>query len=291
MATETTNYGLTKPAQSDFYNVADFNENADIIDTQMHANEEAAATNANNLTALINKVALNNAGAHNSIYRGKSLGSSVTADQWAAIQAGTFDNLYIGDYWTINSMNYRIAVFDYYYLTGDTAFTDHHAVIVPDAPLYSAQMNTSNVTTGAYVGSAMYTSNLATAKTTINSAFGQAHVLSHRQYLKNAVTNGYESAGAWYDSTVELMTEQNVYGGKIFANCIQGTNFATQYTVDKSQYPLFALNPYMISLNRSGYWLRDVVSASSFALVNGGGVAYSYAASYSGGVRPAFCIG
>ena len=34
------------------------------------------------------------AAAHNAIFRGKYLGSSVTAEQWAAIKAGTFDDLY-----------------------------------------------------------------------------------------------------------------------------------------------------------------------------------------------------
>lgn len=42
MATNTTNYGLKKPAPSDFYNIADFNGNADIIDTQMKLNAGAA---------------------------------------------------------------------------------------------------------------------------------------------------------------------------------------------------------------------------------------------------------
>ena len=36
----------------------------------------------------------NNAGAHNAIYRGKNLGTRVTAEQWAVITAGTFDDLY-----------------------------------------------------------------------------------------------------------------------------------------------------------------------------------------------------
>ena len=35
MATTTTNYNLKKPAPSDFYNIADFNGNADIIDAQL----------------------------------------------------------------------------------------------------------------------------------------------------------------------------------------------------------------------------------------------------------------
>ena len=56
----------------------------------------------------------NNAGAHNSIYRGKYLGSSVTAEQYTAISSGTFEDLYIGDYWTIGGVNYRIAAFNYY---------------------------------------------------------------------------------------------------------------------------------------------------------------------------------
>lgn len=231
----------------------------------------------------------NNAGAHNAIYRGKYLGSSVTSAQYAAISAGTFDDLYIGDYWTISSVNWRIAAFDYYYNTGDTACTTHHVVIVPDAQLYVAQMNSSNTTAGAYVGSEMYTTNLATAKTTINAAFS-GHVMSHRQYLQNAVTSGYPSAGAWYDSTVELMTEQNVYGGKVFGTACDGSTVPNLYTVDKSQYPLFQHNPYMISGSRNWYWLRDVVSGTFFAFVDLSGDANFYDASLSGGVRPAFCI-
>ena len=107
--------------------------------------------------------------------------------------------------------------------------------------------------------------------------------------MKNATTDGYESGGSWYDSTVELMTEQNVYGGKIFGNSLNGTALAANYTVDKSQYPLFAFRPDMISI-RAWFWLRDVVSASYFARVYAAGIAYSYNASAALGVRPAFSI-
>lgn len=55
--------------------------------------------------AKIAPLLFNNAGAHNAIYRGKSLGSTVTTAQYAAIKAGTFDDLYIGDYWTIGGVN------------------------------------------------------------------------------------------------------------------------------------------------------------------------------------------
>jgi hypothetical protein len=239
--------------------------------------------------AMINAIATTGAGAHNAIYRGKSLGSVVTEAQWAAIEAGTFDDMYIGDYWTIGGVVYRIAAFDYYYKTGDTSCETHHITLVPDGNMYTHVMNDTNITTGAYVGSKMYTEGLTQAKTTINSAFGEAHVLNHRQYLKNATTDGYESGGSWYDSTVELMTEQNVYGGKIFGNSLNGTALAANYTVDKSQYPLFAFRPDMIS-NRAWSWLRDVVSASDFAGVANNGTANYNDASNANGVRPAFSI-
>lgn len=248
--------------------------------------------------AKIAPLLFNNAGAHNAIYRGKSLGSTVTTAQYAAIKAGTFDDLYIGDYWTIGGVNYRIAAFDYYLNSGDTSCTTHHVVIVPDTCLYNAQMhNTSsggyeggaaNTTAGGYVGSDMYKSNLEQAKTTIKSAFS-GHVLKHRIYLTNAVANGRASGGAWCDSEVDLMCEQMVYGSGIFPPVSDGSNVPANYRVEKSQLPLFQHEPSRIC-NRATWWLRDVITASSFAGVHGDGYANYRAASDSFGVRPAFCI-
>ena len=59
--------------------------------------------------------------------------------------------------------------------------------------------------------------------------------------------------------------------------------------IGKSQLPLFALNPRMIN-TRQTYWLRDVVSATAFALVSCNGNAYLNNASTALGVRPAFSI-
>lgn len=248
--------------------------------------------------AKIAPLLFNNAGAHNAIYRGKSLGSTVTTAQYAAIKAGTFDDLYIGDYWTIGGVNYRIAAFDYYLNSGDTNCTTHHVVIVPDTCLYNAQMhNTSsggwesgavNTTAGGYVGSDMYKSNLEQVKTTIKSAFS-GHVLKHRIYLTNAVANGRASGGAWCDSEVDLMCEQMVYGSGIFSPVSDGSNVPANYRVEKSQLPLFQHEPSRIC-NRATWWLRDVITASYFAGVSYNGSANYYSASGSLGVRPAFCI-
>lgn len=249
---------------------------------------QSAATNAENAAASVIDILSSGAGAHNSIYRGKNLGTSVTAAQWAAIADGSFADLYIGDYWVIGGVNWRIAAFDYYLNSGDTSCTTHHVVIVPDTYLYNAAMNSTNTTTGGYVGSEMYTANLEQAKTIIKGAFS-GHVLQHRIYLTNAVANGRASGGAWYDSEVDLMCEQMVYGSGIFSPVSDGSNVPTNYRVEKSQLPLFQHDPSRIC-DRNNWWLRDVITASTFAFVAETGRADYTDPSYAISVRPAFSI-
>ena len=243
---------------------------------------------------------IHNAGYHNSTYRGKYLGSTVTNKQYEAISTGTFEDLYIGDYWIINNVIYRIAAFDYYYNTGDVTCTKHHVTIVPDNSMYVAQMKNTdsgdyeegeefNSTAGGYVGSDMYTTNLEQAKTIIREAFGENHILSHRQRLSNEVKDGYTCGQDWYDSEVELMTEQNVYGCSIFSNFLNATGHSYNYTIDKSQYPLFIMNP-SLQTNRQTYWLRDIATPVYFCIVNNDGTCCCYDSSRVYGVRPAFSI-
>jgi len=226
-----------------------------------------------------------NAGAHNSIYRGKYLGASLTSAQQTAISSGTFEDLYIGDYWTIGGINYRIAGFNYFRNVGDTALTANHVTIVPDTVLYNAQMNATNVTTGGYVNSEMRTTNLASAITTIETAF--PGVVNHRQILTNATTNSKASGWSWYDSKVELMNEVMVYGSVAWGEA----TYNSGYNVGSShgRLPLFALRQDMVNI-RQTYWLRDVVSAAFFARASHDGDANYNDASGARGVRPAFSI-
>ena len=225
---------------------------------------------------------------HCNVFRGKNLGGGVSSAQKAAIKDGSFDNLYIGDYWFNNGVNWRIGDMDYFLRCGDTDFTRHHLVIVPDTPLYSGKMNETHTTEGGYVGSLMYKSGLDQAKTAIAAAFGDL-VTTHRDILCNAVSNGRQSGGGWFDSTVELMCERMVYGNSVFQPGCDGSFIPYNYTTGKSQFALFRMAPQYIS-NRQWYWLRDVVSATRFAGVGAGGYAdYGYAGGVRG-VRPYFVI-
>ena len=268
-------------------------EKSNGIGDEVKSLSDQIGTLNSNLTDLEGRVDGHNAGSHNSIYRGKSLGSSVSSAQWTAIKNGTFDDLFVGDYWTINGVNWRIAGFNYWYNTGDTNCTKNHVVIVPDSKLASCAMNSTDITTGAYVGSDFYTGNnsntgKSTAISAVNNAFGSGHILSHRELLANATSNGAPSGWAWYDSTVELMNEQMVYGSRAWGNQA-GAGNGYDVGIDKSQLPLFQHDHSRIG-NHASWWLRSVVSASRFAYVYFRGSADLYYASGSFGVRPAFGI-
>ena len=310
--TQTTNLNMTKQGGDAHVSNDLINANWDIIDTTLGAidvtNDGDVQTQLANIELYLESLVKPIIGAdpaisHRNLFRGKYLGNTVTQDQWDAIEAGTFDDLWVGDYWTIPvtingntvNVNWRIADIDYWLHAGDTEFTQHHLVIVPDYSLYDSNMNNSNTTTGGYIGSAMYTSNLALAKTAINSAFGSLHVLTHREHLTNAVTNGYPSGGGWVDSEVELMSESQVYGHPHFAPAVtwasgSNTTIPNNYTIDYLQFALFQQAPEFVR-TRETYWLRDVVSATSFVRVHYYGLAHIDGASASYGVRPAFAIG
>ena len=224
------------------------------------------------------------------LFRGKNLGTALTAVQKAAIKDGSFKGMFLGDYWSIGGRIWRIVDMDYWYNCGDTAFTSHHLVIMPDEALYNAQMNTTNVTTGGYVGSAMYKSNLANAKTIVNAAF-QGSVLTHREYLCNAVANGRPSGGAWFDSSIELPNEPMMYGHPHFSPTSDGSTVPSIYTISKTQLALFMVCPRFIVNISYNQWLRDVVSLATFARVNSNGLTACSAASDSNGVRPVFPVG
>lgn len=236
----------------------------------------------------------NSAGGHNSIYRGKNLGTSYTSAMSTAIQNGTFDDLYVGDYLTINGTVYRVAGFNLIKNCGDSSSVGNNMCLVPDSALYNAQMHNTdsgeyesgsvaNDTTGAYANSDMRTTNLTQATNKIITDFGSSHVISYRDILPNATADGQASGWAWYDCKVELMSEVMVYGTKVWGN--------SGYEVGclNEQFPLFRLNPESIH-RRFNYWLRSVGSAAYFALVGNSGNAHYSSASASHGVRPFFFV-
>lgn len=288
---DTTNLGLKKFSYADDFDTKVLNDNWDKVDANCVKVEP-------------------NAGSHNAIYRGKQLcptGQGPTAAQYKAISDGTFEDLFVGDYWTLGNndnelggipINWRIAGFDYFLGCGwNPKMQTHHAVLVPDVALYNAKMNENDTTNGGYVGSLMYNSGLNRAKkmigtsdTTDGDRFFKGHVINHRRVFSTGVNNGIVTNVMWCESEVNLMTQQMLCGSALQTYALDGTAKNVLVTESKSQLPLFSCRPDLIQPAQS-YWLQDVASATGFAWVTNNGVIEVWPASTNTGVRPCFCIG
>ena len=248
----------------------------------------------------------NNAGAHNSIYRGADITSRhANGSLSSQVQAGDFTDIFIGDYITATTTangstvttNWRVADIDYYMNTGDNTDNDgkHHLVLVPDACMFNAYMNSTDTTAGGYQGSAMWRTYIPMCVTAIRNTFGSSHVLSWRTALSNVVNNdklsmaGDGLGGAasinwdsgWTTATADLMSEAQLYGTGVFSSSY------ADYWLKKTQFSLFRLNRQAINI-RADYWLSSVASGTNFATCLWGGYADTWSASGVIGVRPHF---
>ena len=235
------------------------------------------------------------AGYHNSVFRGKDITSYLTdGTLFTRISSGSFEDLFVGDYIVKNNITWRIAGFDVYLHKGDTELTKHHAIIVPDKHLTTAQMNSSNTTVGGYVASAMYTTTLPSIlETYITPVFG-SHVIEIRNLLTTGINasgynrwgtnSGCSNAWEWRSRKVDLMNENQVFGS------ISWSSSGFETGSDNCQLPLFRLAPEYITNRSYWYWLRNVVDSSRFANVDSNGSSNGYVASATGGVRPCFYI-
>lgn len=259
---------------------------------------------------------VNSAAAHNAIFRGKDLTEVYTKDQiYERINNGTFEDLYIGDYFDIDingeceeKVRCIFAGFDTYLHNGkDNPLEVHHAVIVTKNCLSTLhQMNTTDTAAGGFLGSDIWNTVIPIYNTAFENVFGE-HLLSHEEPLTNSVYNGgnsnacygftgYANDWSWVNVKLNLLSEINVYG------CNLASSSFYDVGINNLQLPLFAFDPTakvcckggvadVDVSNRQWYWLRNVASYNSFAQVSRYGSCGFYDASDFLGVRPIFCIG
>ena len=268
----------------------------------------------------------------------KDVTSYITDGTFYKRLAGTdgfelFEDLYVGDYIQMSraisayeqTQTYQATGSQYVTIAGlDTRMGDgdggdsvstinyHHAVMVPGQGFVGTQhfgrsrMNSSNDTTGGYVGSEMFTTTIgavATSGSTVTTAsinqqlyaeFG-SHLKTIRQILSNAMdstrynrfgqSGGASSGWAWTTVQAVLMSEVEVYGSVAWSSSGYDTGNGN------IQLPLFQHNKQAMN-NRSGYyWLKDVASSATFCYCSYGGWCDYYDASNANRyVRPRFIL-
>lgn len=242
---------------------------------------------------------------HRKIYRGKNLGSTFTTEQKTAVQEGTFDDLWLGDYWTIGDYDYIIADMDYFYKEGETdnanALQSHHLLMIPRNSMgKSKYVSNNNGNTGGYANS-LARSNLTSIRSTITNAFG-SNVLTFKMPIVKAINAGWVQTIQYYDCQAELLTEAMCFGA-VFESQMFGNDRSAQNMSDLNgrQLALFDCEPSFLKLSptdtnatNGAYWLQDAASNNGFCLVTGNGRPGAISVSPTGsemGLRPFFLIG
>ena len=249
--------------------------------------------------------------SHNGVYRGKNLGtlaSLTDVENFISehnFATTTFSDLFLGDYFTIQdgtyNANWMIAGFDTEFYKGwlvdgssDVQWINqHHITLIPRIPLFNAQMNSTNTTSGGYKGSAMHTSTLPTVVSNLQTVLG-THLLKRYALLSTAVdttrsnmfgnAGGASSSWEWTEVYATLPSEMQIYGSTIWSSSGYDTGEACM------KLPVFNFINH-VQFSRWYFWLRGVASSSNFCLAGGNGGAGAWGASGSLGVRPVICIG
>lgn len=210
------------------------------------------------------------------IFRGAFLGSIVSEAQNIAIQTGTFENLYLGDYWIINNKIYRIADFNYWH-HGINQLNPNHLVLIPDTPISTKEMDETAGDDVTYYDSSLRAYIISTILPMLNTLFG----LKIAEYTENLPTEG--NIVNEVVSKVELMSESQVYGQGILRKY-------NEPTYSHGQFSLFKIAPEYIHQSVGAYWLRDRADAGYYCGVNINGMATYLSGGSSSGIRPCFPI-
>lgn len=241
------------------------------------------------------------AATHNSVFRGQNLGN-LTATHIANIQNGTFKDMFVGDYFTINGSSYVIADINYKKGHGDTISLGNHLLLMPTdwskTPTQTLTpdgktthyMNDTDTTADGFAGSKLYKTYLPQIQQKLEADFG-SHLVQFREIVSTHVDDsGAPDEAEWRDAKVAIPSETMIYGTMVNGNNKNGS----WYNVgdDTSQLALMRLNSEERNFHRQAIWLRDIHSASEFANAGDNGGAGWGGASYTwNGVRAFFLIG
>lgn len=232
------------------------------------------------------------AGYSNSIYRGKNITSKGLDAIYESIKNGKFSDMYVGDIITVSltidsvtsNVDFLIAGFNLFSGIGSSAFAGNHITLIPkgNSIMTASAMNSTDITTGGYVGSKMYTTVLPKLQAALEAAFGDK-LIGVEMKLSNSVTGGVSDGVSDFIATkVKLLSEMELLGTIAYSNIYDNIT-------SMRQFPIFRLSPETI--NAGNYWLSSVASDTEFCAYNGNGHIDKKAASSVLGVRPYFNIG
>lgn len=217
---------------------------------------------------------------HNGGIRGNNLGSSYTVEQKAAIAAGTFEDIYVGDYWELNGKKYRVADIDTFYLQGNPQESNHHVVIMPDE-LSSSGYNIDNIHYGL---SNLCTSVLPSLASGFEIDFGGTYLVNHNFVVDRGGTNQ-----EWIALKAMIPSIHNIFGGVTVTP--PGETWESR---QPNQFALFRYKPEFIATQNSSvnFWCIEANSGndSYIAVTRTRAFNWYQRYSYTNYIRPFFLL-
>jgi len=245
------------------------------------------------------ETASDGAASHRRFYRGHDLTAAFDSGEFSRnVADGSFRDIFPGDFIikkitvpavaNLNTSTYDvkfiIADLDIAMNRGNPRVTAHHAVIVPEKPVFSTYMNPTDTNADGYAGSYMHKTVMPAFAKGLIGAFGEKHL------LKSSFDGAGNTSSDPLVCTCRLMTLSMVFGRTPpwYYSC-SWSDFDKDNCLDGKRLAAFSIHSDIQS-NGIWYWLSDTLSSSSFAdaYADSSGVdAHAVGASaHKGGVRP-----
>ena len=205
-------------------------------------NIDKVTVDGKDLKTTIKILTYNNAGAHNSIYRGENLGTAILSAHISAIQNGSFADEYPGDYFRLSIDGTTTA-----YVIGcnvNPSLSTNHLLLWLVNPNWKFTVNDTNTCEGALLNSKMYTVHLPYILGKIREVIPDANILPWSEDISDSL----DAEGNVNHWTHIHTTDENPVkiGIPSFCNLVGydvTNNHGFQTAGPNPDWPAFRLNP------------------------------------------------
>lgn len=217
------------------------------------------------------QTASDGAESHRRFYRGHDLTAAFDSGKFSRdVADGSFYNIFPGDYiikkitvpavanlkTSMYDVKFIIADLDIAMNQGSPTVTAHHAVIVPEEPVFSTYMNPTDPNAGGYAGSYMHRTVMPAFAKGLIGAFGEKHL------LKSSFDGSDRAASKPLSCICRLMTLSMVFGQEELPSERGWSDFEKDNCMGEAQFAAFRLHPGLKGSHFSSYWVSDRLSFS-----------------------------
>ena len=218
------------------------------------------------------QTASDGAASHRRFYRGHDLTAAFDSGEFSKnVTDGSFRDIFPGDYIrkkiTVPAVaNLKTSTYDVKFIIADLDIamdqgtprvTAHHAIIVPEEPVFYTYMNPSDTNAGGYAESYMHKTVMPAFSKGLTGAFGEKHLLK-------SSFDDYDMAAAPLSGICRHMTLSMVFGQALQVDGLSSSCYVKDNCMGGASFAAFSLHQDLRGKNISWYWVSDSSFDSCF---------------------------